>query len=306
MTGEAATGTIAVAEIGGTSVKVGFADRGAPLEFTRTYPTSELRQGAPVARLAELLRHASGDAGLTIQRVVATVPGFIGRDFDTVIHTANIPELNGIRLATELACELSVPVRLERDVVLQLLGESAAGAARGERDVLAIYFGTGIGAAYLGEGGIFRGGGWALEIGHMPVLEPEGRHEPVRRVEAYASGVTLVELASAHGMAVKDLFLAARPSTQLRKALDDVIWHQAVTAASAIVLFSPRTLLLGGGVVDMDGYPRDVLEQRIAGCLPHSGLIHALDTRWASLGWQAAIHGAVHLGSGSVNPVEMA
>lgn len=297
MTGEAATDTIAVAEIGGTSVKVGFAADGAPLEFARTYSTCELRQGAPVARLARLLRHAAGDAGLAIQRVVATVPGFIGRDFDTVVHTANIPELNGIRLASELARELSAPVRLERDVVLQLLGEAAAGAVRGEREVLAVYFGTGIGAAYLGEGGIFRGGGWALEIGHMPVLESGGRHESPSRIEAYASGMTLVELASAHAIEVKDLFLAARQSPQLGKALDDVVWRQAATVAGAIVLFSPRTLLLGGGVVGMKGYPRDLLERRIVGYLPHSGLIHALDTRWASLGWQAAIHGAIHLGT---------
>ncbi|WKL33090.1 ROK family protein [Sinorhizobium meliloti] len=76
-----------------------------------------------------------------------------------------------------MASTLSVPVQLERDVVLQLLGESASGAIANECEVLAVYFGTGIGAAYLGENGIFRGGGWALEIGHMPVLEPGDRQE---------------------------------------------------------------------------------------------------------------------------------
>jgi allose kinase len=293
----AETVTIAVAEIGGTSVKVGFADRGEPLEFTRTYSTDELRQGAPVSRLAAILRAASHAAGLTIERVVATVPGFIGRDFDTVLHTANIPELNGTHLASELAAELGVPVRLERDVVLQLLGETIAGAVRGESEVLGIYFGTGIGAAYLDRNGIFRGGGWALEIGHMPVRRMDDHGNSPRRVEAYASGVTLVNLASRHGIAVNDLFEAGAGSSALADALDDIVWQQAVTVASAAVLFSPRTILLGGGVVDMTGYPRDLLTQRIVGCLPHSGSIHSLDIEWACLGWQAAIHGAIHLGS---------
>lgn len=124
MTLKAASETIAVAEIGGTSVKIGFADHGVPLEVTRTFSTSHLRRGAPATQLAGLLQCASVDAGLTIERVVATVPGFIGRDCDTIIHAANIPELNGIRLASELASTLSVPVQLERDVVLQLLGKA--------------------------------------------------------------------------------------------------------------------------------------------------------------------------------------
>ncbi|ESX48432.1 hypothetical protein X762_14650 [Mesorhizobium sp. LSHC426A00] len=163
MTHQTMEDTIAVVEIGGTSVKVGFADHGIPVDFARTYPTAQLRQGAPVAGLADAVTAACRDAGLKPARVVATVPGFIDRDFDTVLHTANIPELNGIRLGTELASRLRVPVRLERDVVLQLLGESVAGAVKRQKEVLAVYLGTGIGAAYLGKDGIFRGGGWALE-----------------------------------------------------------------------------------------------------------------------------------------------
>lgn len=181
-------------------------------------------------------------------------------------------------------------------MVLQLLGESASGAIANECEVLAVYFGTGIGAAYLGENGIFRGGGWALEIGHMPVLEPGDRQESPKRIEAYASGATLVDLASAHGVAVKDLFQAAAQSPKLYDALDDILWQQAITVARATVLFSPRIILLGGGVIDMDGYPRDTLTQRVFGALPHAGSIHSIDIRWATLGWQAAIFGAVRLG----------
>ncbi|WP_119391982.1 ROK family protein [Taklimakanibacter lacteus] len=291
----AADETIAVAEIGGTSVKIGFVHLGHPSGFTRTWPTTGLRQGATVAHLAALLRSTADEAGLKPDRVVATVPGFIGRDFDTVLHAANVPELEGIKLASELTAELGLPVRLERDVVLQLLGESVAGAVKGESEVLAVYLGTGIGAAYLGKAGIFRGGGWALEIGHMPVYRSRLTDAP-QRIEAYASGATLADLAARHGIAVADLFQASAGVMQLAEALDDILWHQAVTIASAATLFSPRIILLGGGVIEMSGYPRALLKQRIARCLPCSERMPALDIRWASLGWQAAIHGAVLAG----------
>jgi allose kinase len=283
------TGALAVVEIGGTSVKIGFARNGQPLAFNRTHPTASIRTASPVADLAAHLRAASGEASLAVDRIVATVPGFIDRDGDTVLHTANVPELDGLPLASGLSAALGAPVRLERDVVLQLLGEAAAGAVASEQEVLAIYFGTGIGAAYLGAGGIFRGGGWALELGHLPVRPGD----PPHRIEEYGSGATLTAFAGAHGMPVADLFGPVSPA--LATALDDFLWHQALAVASAAALFSPRIILIGGGVPDMDRYPRDTLARRIATCLPDPYRLRPPDLRWARLGWQAAIHGAAHL-----------
>ncbi len=292
--------TIAVAEIGGTSIKVGFAENSAPSPFSRTYPTGRLHQAPPIGELASMLVEAAAEAGLAPSTLVATVPGFVDRDFDTVLHAANVPELNGLQLASELKQALGLPVVLERDVVLQLLGESAAGAVRGRCEVLAIYLGTGIGAAYLGEHGIFRGGGWALEIGHMPVLPFVDEHPLLpKRIENYAAGVRLVELATEHAVAVGDVFAASQGLPSLGRSLDQVIWQQAIAIASATVMYSPRTVLLGGGVVDIYGYPRPLLEQRVGICLPLSTTVQPFDIRWASLGWQAAIHGAISLTSGA-------
>ena len=83
------TGALAVAEIGGTAVKLGFARDGAPLPASRTYPTGRIRTGDPAGALAALVR----EAGIEVGGIVATVPGFIDRDGDTVLMTANIPEL---------------------------------------------------------------------------------------------------------------------------------------------------------------------------------------------------------------------
>src|SRR5689334_23339925 len=140
--------SLAVVEIGGTSVKLGFARDGRPLSFTKLVPTSSIRGTDPVGALASVLREAVATSDVTPASLVVTIPGFIAPDFDEVLSAANVPELNGIKLASALRSTIGMPVRLERDVVLQLLGESIAGAVVGERHVLAVYFGTGIGAAY--------------------------------------------------------------------------------------------------------------------------------------------------------------
>lgn len=283
------TRALAVAEIGGTSIKIGFAAGGAPHPFTRTWPTGIIRTRDPAGALAALLRTAAEEAGLAPARVVATVPGFLDRDGDTVLFTANIPELDGLPLASRLAAALGIPVTLERDVVLQLLGESVAGAVAGEREVLAVYLGTGIGAAYLGAGGVFRGGGWALELGHLPIAAGE----PPLRVEDHASGAALAGLAAAHRVPVSDLFRA--PGPDLAAALDTVLWHQALAVAAAAALFSPRIILLGGGIPDMAGFPRDTLTTRTLLALPAPYRHHPPEIRWTRFGWKAAIHGAIAL-----------
>lgn len=292
-----ASRTLAVIEIGGTSVKFGFANNGEPLSFSTTVPTARIRTEDAVKALAHLARSVGAEADLDVSTWVVTVPGFIARDRDTVVHAANVPELNGRRLATDLSSALDADVVLERDVVLQLLGECRAGSVKGEDHVLAIYLGTGIGAAYVGDGQVFRGGGWALELGHMPVhglgrtlpgLQPD-------RLEVYASGRTLSALAARHEVQVAGLFTAATHRPALQVDLDAVVRDQAFAIASAMAMMSPQVVLLGGGIVTMDDYPRDRLAAIVAEHRPVPAAIQPLDLRWSTLGWKAAVWGAIEL-----------
>ena len=287
---------LAVVEIGGTSVKIGFGVDGRPSDFTLIFPTQRIRTADPAADLATLVTTASTTAGLSPAAVVATVPGFIDRDGDTVLHAKNVPELDGHPLATKLSAALRCPVRLERDVVLQLLGEASAGAVRGETEVLAVYIGTGIGAAYLGEHGIFRGSGWALEIGHIP-MRPASPGETPASLEAHASGAALATLADRFGIDVGTVFLEPGIPA-LSQALAILIRDQALAIATALALFSPRRLLIGGGVVDMRGYPRESLASHVAACLPAGRGVQTPEIVYTSLGWQAAIWGALVLHRG--------
>lgn len=285
---------LVVVEIGGTSVKIGFGIDGRPGEVTRTVPTSRIRTADPVTALACAIQEATVAAGLAPSAVVATVPGFLDRDFDTVLYAKNVPELDGHRLATELGTELGLPVRLERDVVLQLLGEATFGAVAGESEILGVYIGTGIGAAYLGREGIFRGGGWALELGHAPMRSRSAIDKP-ETLEFYASGGALAAIAAEHGVEVASVF--HRPDLPgLTEALDTLVMDQAIALATAVAFFSPRHLLLGGGVVEMPGFPRLLLEQRIQQCPPVEGGIIAPNIVYTTLGWRAAIWGALAIG----------
>src|ERR1700691_1348332 len=160
--------TLLVADIGGTTVKIGFVVDGIPQTYVRLFPTGNLRCSLPAASLTQMIAVAIDEAKFQPGTIVSTVPGFLDRSAKVVLFAANIPELNGCALVDELTAETGIPVILERDAVLALMGEYAAGGCRSAKSVLGFFFGTGIGAAYLENGRPFRGSGWALEIGHMP------------------------------------------------------------------------------------------------------------------------------------------
>ena len=81
----------------------------------------------------------------------------------------------GSPLAQLLGERLDVPVTVRNDVVCIMLGEAAAGAAVGERDVVLAYSSAGVAGAIMLDGTVFLGRrGAAGHIGHVPSAAAAG------------------------------------------------------------------------------------------------------------------------------------
>ena len=95
--------TLLVADIGGTTVKIGFVVDGVPQTYQRVFPTNHLRRPDPVEGLAEMISLAIDEAKLQPHAIVSTVPGFLDKTATHVLLAVNIPELNGCALVDEIA-----------------------------------------------------------------------------------------------------------------------------------------------------------------------------------------------------------
>jgi predicted NBD/HSP70 family sugar kinase len=286
--------TLLVSDIGGTNVKIGFVVDGIPQPYVRLFPSANLRNQHPVVSLAQMISIAIDEASIQPDRIVSTVPGFLDRSASHVLFAANLPELNGCALVEELTRETGVPVLLERDAVLTLLGEYTAGGCKGAASVLGIFFGTGVGAAYLEHGRPFRGSGWALEIGHMPFHASHRWLGGDRSecLEAYVSGKVLERIAEAHGVGIADVFTAAKSNATLSEDVAEFVRNQANAVGIAVAILSPKTILLGGGICEMADFPREELQQAVERSSPFEKIGQMPDIRWASLGWQSVLYGA--------------
>jgi predicted NBD/HSP70 family sugar kinase len=286
--------TLLVADIGGTTVKIGFVVDCTPQRYVRLFPSGNLRSCRPVLSLAQMILIAIDEAKLQPETIVSTVPGFLDRTAKQVLFTANIPELNGCALVDELTRETGLPVMLERDAVLSLMGEYTAGGCRHAASVLGFFFGTGVGAAYLENGHAFRGSAWALEVGHMPYKGSRRWLSADRTecLEAYVSGKVLERIAEEHVVPISQVFTAAKFNPRLAEHIADFVRNQANAVGSAIAVLSPGMILLGGGICDMLDFPREELVIAIERSFPFEQIGQPLVVRWATLGWQSVLYGA--------------
>ncbi len=281
-----------VVDIGGTNLRFGQVDQAGRGSALSAIP-AECLLSDPVTVLARRIAELSTEfqpAG-----IVVGIPGPLDASRRAVIDAPNIPSLHGLPLADELAEASGLPVWLEHDGALLLLGEWAAGSAKGSDLVLGVFFGTGIGAAFLKGGRPQKGGDFAMQLGHIPV-RGDGRSCACGGrdcIEAYASGIVLRDLAQRHRVRIDRLFTDRKASPELDAALTTFVEDQALAIASGMTLFDPDVAVIGGGVIDMADFPVEELfaatRRRLSPMFdpPRKRLVRA------ALGWQAVLQGAL-------------
>jgi glucokinase len=206
--------------------------------------------------------------------------------------------------------EFGLPLILENDSRLALLGERYAGAAKGSDDVVMMTLGTGIGTAVVMGGCLVRGKHFQAGVlgGHFTIV-PGGRTCSCGAkgcFEAEASTYALPEvcrawpgfrrsaLAQEPKLDFRTLFRLADQgdvvASQIRARCID-LWQAC--ALSLVHAYDPELLILGGGVTK-SSYPiLNSIQEHIRSCAwtPWG----KVQIRAAQLGSNAAIFGAAQL-----------
>ncbi|HIW96642.1 MAG TPA: ROK family protein [Candidatus Corynebacterium gallistercoris] len=178
-------------DIGGTNLRAAVVDAHGRIVDVEKLPTP-----SNVYALEKALAHAVGalqGRNEGIAGVGLAVAGFINQRMDTVRFAPHLPWRNA-EITTRLSQRLGLPVILEHDANSAAWGEYFNGAARDAGTWVLFALGTGIGAALMVDGEIYRGAyGTAPEFGHLTVM-PGGRVCPCGKrgcLERYCSGSAL-------------------------------------------------------------------------------------------------------------------
>ena len=246
----------------------------------------DVRQG-PQAGLQAIdgcLRQALQQAGCGLEEVLAVgfgVPGPLTAEADTVIAPPIMPGWDHYPIRSHLEALWGRPVSLNNDAELGALGEWAYGVGRGERNLVYIKVGTGVGAGLLLNGRLYRGvSGSAGEIGHVTIHENGplcacGNHGCL---EVMAGGQAIAHKARAAIQAGRHSQLSALEPVECLTALDvvraarrgDLLAQQimmeaggylGIAIASLVNVFNPGMVIIGGGVAQMGDLLLDPIRQ---------------------------------------------
>ena len=105
--------------------------------------------------------------------IAAGAPGVIDQGSGIVLTSPNLPWKNyDIKSSIEKA--IGIPFYIGNDVNVGVLGEYKYGVAKGYKNVVGFFVGTGMGGGLILDGKLFTGNKYkAAEYGHM-ILDPEG------------------------------------------------------------------------------------------------------------------------------------
>ncbi|MDD5041281.1 MAG: ROK family protein [Candidatus Peribacteraceae bacterium] len=170
-------------DLGGTKLAIGrFAQDTWKENQSQTHPTTGKTFSMIVEEMLTIIRSFRKE---DTRAIGIGVPGLVGRT-GNVLTVPNIPGGDGFPLLDTLQKETGLPVTIENDSSCFALAEAVQGAGRGERVVIGITMGTGVGGGIIIDGKIFRGShGFAAEFGHMLLKPGQGpERSPGRREES--------------------------------------------------------------------------------------------------------------------------
>jgi glucokinase len=255
--------TVIGVDLGGTNIVCAVVDEKGKVIGKDKRPTqSGLGAVGVMNRIAEGIRAASQNSGQPWKSHLAIgvgSPGPLDPKKGIIIYTPNLNWKN-VHLTDYLSRKTGKKVVLENDANLAALGETWIGAGKGEKFVLCVTLGTGVGGGFIINEKIYEGAwGVSNHIGHV-VVDPEGPKAPYGNrgiLEQYVSATGIVRLASLAGlkpapgekleahtfqkMALKGNAKAIRVYAQAGRML-------GVGLTSTIHLLNPGMIIFAGGV----------------------------------------------------------
>jgi glucokinase len=267
-------GIIVGVDLGGTSIKALAVDRKnkiLAIEKKKTPPGIEAK--GLIREIGSLVKKAAANAGYklkVVQAVSIGAPGPVDTRHGIVREAANLGWKN-VHLASDLKSLIEIPVVVDNDVNIGVVGEHALGAGEGVSELVGIFVGTGIGGGIISGGKLFCGSnGWAGEVGHTVVV-PDGPMCSCGRrghVEAVASRPAMeravfAAIKSGRKSAIPEILeergrdritssiiqeALARKDPLMQEVLGKAQYYLGILVANVTSILDPERVVIGGGI----------------------------------------------------------
>jgi glucokinase len=165
---------IAGIDLGGTSIKALIVDeKYKTLASLKRKTNTAAKTDHLIEELVSVVEEVAKEASVKVKDLCAVsigAPGTIDAKRGVVLEAPNLG-WKDVKLADDLKKALGVPVLVDNDVNVGVVGEHELGAGERVNELVGIFVGTGIGGGIIIEGALYGGSrGGAGEIGHTVIL----------------------------------------------------------------------------------------------------------------------------------------
>ncbi len=254
-------------DIGGTNFRMGLVDEALEVEQIEVYPSESIYgDGNTVENFASCIRdyakrHASG---YQILAIFIGCPSVVDRQRRRLYSSTNFPGLEKIDLVEELEKRLLYPVMIDHDAYCLLAYDIRRNGLKSEGTIIGAYFGTGLGNAMYINGRPYIGkNGTACELGHLPIPLNNRPCSCGNKgcIEMFSCGKALEKIQKKYypDCFIGDLFDRHSEDEVLRNFVE----YMSVPIAAEVNILDPDFVFIGGGLVQMKGFPKDYLKERV-------------------------------------------
>ncbi len=267
-----------------------------------------------IISVVEEMIEAAGIDKKKINAIAAGAPGVINQETGVVLFSPNLPWRN-YNIKKSIEEKTGIKFYIGNDVNVGVLGEYYYGAARGYKNVVGFFVGTGMGGGLILDGRLFTGNQFkGAEYGHM-ILDPEGplcncgqrgcleAFSSKKGMSAYIVQQVTRGRSSMLGDKIEN---GVFKSKMLKKALaaedavaveavDRACHYLAVATGNMINTISPDVVVYGGGVIEAVGdiFLEKILKEVDRYCMP--SIRDTVELKVAALGDDSILYGALSM-----------
>ncbi len=245
-----------------------------------------------LSRIFDCIHGAADEAEMPLDAMAAVGIGAPGalNPVTGVIHLAPNLGWKNMPLKQILEDRLALPVFLNNDVNVGVIGEHRMGSGVGMENIFGMFIGTGIGGGLILDDRLYQGSHFmAGEVGHIPVVENgplcgcgrrgcleavAGRLGIVRQIEALVRKgrkSSLMDEAKGDIAKVKSRMLSKawqNGDPVATKVLKSAAGYIGRAVATVVSILNPDAVILGGGIIE-------ALDERFVNLIRKSAAAHA-------------------------------
>jgi len=257
-------------DLGGTWMKLGLVDGGRIIAQEVIPAHSDIGLGPRLPDLGAALRRLVASQGFKLSDcagVAVSFPSLVepetGRILDSYGKYRDAPGIDLVAWARE---NLGLPLAIENDARMALIGEWQHGAGRGCDNLVIVTLGTGIGTSALIQGRVLRGehgqagclsghlsvryGGRSCSCGNLGCAEAEASTAFLAEIAAERADFPSSALSREPILDYAAVFRHAATGDTCATAIRDhslLVWSTLVV--NLIVAYDPERVIIGGGIL---------------------------------------------------------